>query len=520
MKYCDREIMEILEAYDVTGCAHSAAALCGVDPKTVRKYVAAREAGEPISQLPRRPRNTDEYLPLIEQWVEKSEGKVRADKVYEWLISLGYSGGERTARRAVAGVKAAYRFGNLRGYRPWITEPGAWLQFDWGEGPKVPDRYGIYQRTFLFCAWLAWGRFRVVIPVWDLALPGLAACLDQTFRLIGGVPTYLLTDNPKTVTVDHVAGVPIRHPEIVEIGRYYGCKVETCVPYDPESKGGSEATVRIAKADLVPTKANLLDQYDSFEQLEAACVAFCAKVNGRKHRETARIPAEALLEEQNRLHPVPAEPFTLALGETRKVNTDQTVRVGDCRYSTPPGLVGTEVWVRTHGSDVVIVANLDALPKSPTWAQGRRGLVEVARHKASTPGHPAIDLNHYPDHPQTPDGAPKPILPKAHSKEEDRFLAIGDGAAAWLVAAGENGARRVRAKMAEAVELAALIGAEQVDAALAIAAQNRRFNDGDVASICAHQTRLGTAPELVRADENHSAQPGTITWVDFGRKAA
>ncbi|MFD1276094.1 hypothetical protein ACFQ51_43810 [Streptomyces kaempferi] len=29
------------------------------------------------------------------------------------------------------------------------------------------------------------------------------------------------------------------------------------MPYDPESKGGAEATVRIAKADLVPTSANL-----------------------------------------------------------------------------------------------------------------------------------------------------------------------------------------------------------------------------------------------------------------------
>ena len=26
---------------------------------------------------------------------------------------------------------------------------------------------------------------------------------------------YLLTDNPRTVTMDHVAGVPVRHPEMV-----------------------------------------------------------------------------------------------------------------------------------------------------------------------------------------------------------------------------------------------------------------------------------------------------------------
>jgi hypothetical protein len=39
----DREIMEILEAYDSTGCAHSAAELVGCDPKTIRRYLALRE---------------------------------------------------------------------------------------------------------------------------------------------------------------------------------------------------------------------------------------------------------------------------------------------------------------------------------------------------------------------------------------------------------------------------------------------------------------------------------------------
>jgi predicted DNA-binding transcriptional regulator YafY len=49
MKKSDRDIMEILEAYDTTGNAHSAAQLAGVDPKTVRRYVAARDAGMPLT---------------------------------------------------------------------------------------------------------------------------------------------------------------------------------------------------------------------------------------------------------------------------------------------------------------------------------------------------------------------------------------------------------------------------------------------------------------------------------------
>jgi len=41
----EENAMEILEAYDLTSSFRSAAALCGVDHHTVRRYVAARTAG-------------------------------------------------------------------------------------------------------------------------------------------------------------------------------------------------------------------------------------------------------------------------------------------------------------------------------------------------------------------------------------------------------------------------------------------------------------------------------------------
>ena len=53
------------------------------------------------------------------------------------------------------------------------------------------------------------------------------------------------------------------------------------MPADPESKGGSEATVRIAKADLVPTDANLRGDYTGWAELAEAGEAFTAEVNAR-----------------------------------------------------------------------------------------------------------------------------------------------------------------------------------------------------------------------------------------------
>lgn len=502
MKKSDREIMEILEAYDATGCAHSAAQLTGVDPKTVRRIVAARDEGRPLDGTVTRSKLIDGFLPKVEEWVDRSEGKVRADVVHERLLPLGFTGNERTTRRAVAKVKESWRAGRQRTYRPWITEPGLWLQFDWGYGPIVPGPDGTPRRTLLFCAWLAWSRFRVVIPTWDRTLGTLISCLDATLRVIGGAPTYALTDNEKTVTVDLVAGVPVRHPDIVAACRHYGLAVHTCVPFDPESKGGSEATVRIAKADLVPTDANLLPDYACFADLVTACEAFMDDVNNRVHRETMRIPAHALLVEQSRMHPLPVEPFTMALGQTRIVHPDQTIRVGSVRYSTPPGFVGAEVWTRAAGQDLVVTARTDA------------GLVEIARHRLSTPGNPRIDLAHYPDHPQDPTGAPRPPKARARSAAEAAFLALGPGAHAWLVEAAAVGAQRVRTKMADAVELAALMGTENVNDALAAAAAAGRFADGDLLSILTHHRADMVATGVV-ADDTHALQPGTAGWAGF-----
>jgi transposase len=488
----DEEIMEILEAFDLTRSFRAAGELAGCSHHTVEYYVARRDEGRlNAGEAQQRPKLIDPHLPKVEEWVERSKGKIRADVVADKLELLGFEGSERTVRRAVAAVKANYRAGRRRVYRPWIPEPGMWAQWDWGQGPRIDGRV-----TNLFCAWLAWCRFRVVIPTWDRTLPTLIGCLDRAMRAFGGCPTYWLTDNERTVTVDHVARVPVRHPLIVKVGHHYGVTIATCVPADPESKGGSEATVRIAKADLVPTDANLLDDYTSWAELVAACEAFMVEVNARPHRVTRRPPVEMLAEEQARLHRLPAVAFTAAFGETRKVSWSSTISYGGVTYSVPHQLVDAEVWVRIDGDEVVATH------------VGATGAVEVARHQRSTPGTPRIDDAHYPPRP----AGPLNRQPRATNTAEAEFLALGDGARMWLLEAASAGTARVKVKMADAVTLARLHGAERVDWALGHAATYGRFAEGDVASI------LAAHPPGPRrsADDAHSLQGGTRSWDGFG----
>ena len=81
------------------------------------------------------------------------------------------------------------------------------------------------RKTLLFCARLAWSRYRVVLATWDRTMGSLLACIDAMLRRLDGAPTYLLGDNERTVTVDRVAGLAVRHPEMVAVGRHYGMVV-------------------------------------------------------------------------------------------------------------------------------------------------------------------------------------------------------------------------------------------------------------------------------------------------------
>lgn len=130
----------------------------------------------------------------------------------------------------------------------------------------------------------------------------------------------------------------------------------------------------------------------------------------------------------------------------------------------------------------------------------------------TTPGNPRVDDSHFPPAPE----GPLNRTPVPANAAEAEFLAIGDGAVLWLKEAGATGATRVRAKMADAVALAKLSGAEAVNWALGHAAVYGRFAERDLGLILAHQASA-TASDAQQASETHSLQAGTDAWKGFGR---
>ncbi|MHB1536443.1 MAG: Mu transposase domain-containing protein, partial [Acidimicrobiales bacterium] len=345
-----------------------------------------------------------------------------------------------------------------------------------------------------------WSRFRVIIPLADKSLPSVIAALDRTFRIVGGLaPTYVLTDNERTVTDRHIAGIALRNRMALDVSRYYGITIATCVPYDPESKGGSESSVKLAKADLVPTCYNLRDDYATFAELEAGCTEVAAGFNARVHSVTKKRPDELLVVEREALHAIPDAAYTAAFGESRTVSWSATVSFRGARYSVPDRLSGGEVWVRAAAGEVVIVSGEGS------------GAAEVARHPLLGPGQASIADEHYP---RRQDRDPLHRVPRATNPSEAAFLSLGEGAKLWLVEACAAGVRRVEARMSEAVTLAALHGPSVLDRALGTAAMAGRFAEGDLGSIIVHGAASAARP--AGPPPEHSLAAGTAMWSALG----
>jgi len=208
------------------------------------------------------------------------------------------------------------------------------------------------RRTHLFCAWLAWSRYRVVLPNWDRKLGTLLACLDATLRRLGGAPTYLLTDNERTVTTDRVAGVAVRHPVLVTAGRHYG-------PRGADLRGGGSRVEGRLRSDRAGGQGGPgTDRGPICSARTAVFRSWSRPASGSAPKSTLGTSGDQaaaggmLSEERNQLHLLPVEPYTVSVGETRSVEDDQTVRYGSVRYSTPPGWVGQQVWCRVEGEEL------------------------------------------------------------------------------------------------------------------------------------------------------------------------
>src|SRR3954471_974873 len=296
--------MDVISAYRDVGTYRGAAAICGTTHKTVRRVIEAHEAagsGEaPAVRVP-RPRNYDAVVDLVAEKVKATSGRISAKRLLPVARAAGYAGSGRNFRRLVAEAKRSWRHGQARagGRRPAIWSPGEVLAVDWGE-EVVAGR-----KVHVFCAVLAWSRFRFVRFAADEQQATTLAMLAECFEVLGGVPKTVLADRMGCLKGGVVANVVVPTADYVRFATHYGFRPDFCQAADPESKGIVEALVGYAKRDLMVPLEIAQPSVADLAAGNTAAARWCAEVNGVVHSEICAVPAERLQAERGLLGALP-----------------------------------------------------------------------------------------------------------------------------------------------------------------------------------------------------------------------
>jgi transposase len=453
--------MDIISAYQQVGSYRAAAELCGTTHKTVKRVVEKFEGGGLPPPRVERVRNYDAVAELVAERVAKSQGRISAKRILPIARAAGYDGSARNFRRLVAQAKALWRNERHRGRRPGVWSPGEYLVIDWAEA--APG-------LFLFCAVLAFSRWRFVAFATDQRGATTLALIAEALAVIGGVPARVLADRMGCLKGGVVANVVVPTPEYVRLASHYGFAPDFCHANDPQSKGIVEHLCGYSQRDLaVPllTDAAIDGRPVDVRAANTAARAWCAEVNAAVHSEIMAVPDERLVIERDLLRPLPS--LRLQIGApvvTRKVDRLSCIRYASARYSVPTRLIGASVAVVLDHGAVCIV-------------EPATGMI-VAEHELAAPGSASILDAHYDGPRSAPNRGPRP-----KTTTEQQFCALGEDAQAFLVGAAAIGNTRLGSELEILLALGAAHGTDALVAALRRAVAFRRFRAADVRSILA-----------------------------------
>jgi hypothetical protein len=321
----------------------------------------------------------------------------------------------------------------------------------------------------LFCAVLAFSRWRFTSFAGDQRQSTTLALIAEAFAAIGGVPAKVLADRMGCLKGAVVANVVVPTAEYVRFATHYGFRPDWCHAADPQSKGIVENLCGYAQRDLaVPllTEAAITGRVVGLREANAAARTWCAEVNALMHSEICAVPDDRLAVERELLSPLPSLRLEIGSSVLRKVDRLSCVRYGSARYSVPTRLIGEQVnIVVDHGALLAV--------------EPATGVI-LAEHELVAPGEASILDIHYDGPRPAPHRGPRP-----KTSVEQQFCALGPDAEAFLVGAAASGNCRLAAELEILLALGAAHGTDALMAALRRAVAFGRFRAADIRSILA-----------------------------------
>jgi hypothetical protein len=255
----------------------------------------------------------------------------------------------RVARRSSMTTFARFapRFVIKRTFQRTIYRPGELVQCDlWEPREQISVGHGQLRRGWVVTAELCWSRVIAGALIFSKEAPdilwGVARCLSR----IGALPEKLVWDREGAI---HAGGGRPTEAFACFCGQL-GVGWVILDAGDAQAKGLLERSHRFMRTNFEPARrfANPLD-------FQLQLDGWCDRVNERVHRTVRAIPGERLLEERQRMRPLPQ---TLPQTDRRmvvRVAQQPFVRVDRNDYSIDPRFAGRRVDVRVCQSEVIAV---------------------------------------------------------------------------------------------------------------------------------------------------------------------
>ena len=231
---------------------------------------------------------------------------------------------------------------------------GEQMQFDWKEDLKMINKHGKVFEFNIFSTTLGYSRLHNFVYSKTKTREDVERCLITTFKFMGGVPKYMLTDNMKAVA-DITGNKKKINPEFNQFAKDMGTQVKLCKIYSPETKGKDE-TANKFMAWLIPYNHEFENEEDLIKIIENIRNKVNATVN-----QTTNIPPILLFErEKEYLSPLPNNHVMnsyLVNVEKSKVYSDSLIYYKGKRYSVNPKYINQYVQVKQIDNILYIYHN-------------------------------------------------------------------------------------------------------------------------------------------------------------------
>lgn len=315
----------------------------GIDPRTVKKYSHAEKKPE-YPKGTKRETKIEKYKGMIDELL--CEAPYSALRILEIITEQGFDGKYTIVKDYVKSKKDDL---NKQATVRFETIPGLQGQVDWAHFPdhRVFED-GKYKKLYSFLMILGYSRNRYIEFVTDMSTDTLLRCHINAFRYFKGYPDEILYDNMKQVVVKRLLRQKdsTLNPQFEDFAGFYGFKPVLCRPYRGQTKGKIERTVSFVRNNLM-----IGIKYDNLTDLNIQALAWCNKVNSKKHATTDKIPIQELSKEN--LNPLVRE-FMLDNVCFRKIGKDCLISFNGNKYSVPSKYAEKECFLRVTGSILTI----------------------------------------------------------------------------------------------------------------------------------------------------------------------